>query len=204
MELFSDWITQIVLFILLGTIIELLLPDNRMKKYVNLILGLLLLLILSKPIMYIFSVDAETVMRPFQQIIEQDGETYLETEKEITNKKDEIQATQDAYIWNEIAAQLKQEANDRLPQKHGQEITDLSLEHDSDKEITAVLCTLKAANESETEDSKQIDQVEIDTNQSLEERKGKQIKDKRLTNYLADIWELDPDIIYLEQEGEVN
>src|SRR5699024_12872035 len=59
MEIFSDWITQIVLFILLGTVIELLLPDTRMKKYVNLILGLLLLLILSKPILYLFSVDTE-------------------------------------------------------------------------------------------------------------------------------------------------
>src|SRR5699024_10332005 len=124
MEIFSDWITQIVLFILLGTVIELLLPDTRLKKYVNLIFGLLLLLILSKPILYLFFVYTEAVIRPYKQMIQEEI-TYIETEKEIIKQKNEIQATQDAYIWNEIAAQLKQEANDHQPEEYGQELSNL-------------------------------------------------------------------------------
>src|SRR5699024_6852964 len=201
MEMFSDWITQIVLFILLGTVIELLLPDTRMKKYVNLILGLLLLLILSKPIL--FSVDTETVMRPFEQIIQEDS-TYIDTEKEINKQKNEIQATQDAYIWNEIAAQLKQEANDHLPEEYGQELSNLQLKHDNDKEITAVIGTLSSSSKTKSADEHPIDQVEIDTTRSLEEGQGKKVKDKQLINYLADLWELDADIIHLEQEGGAN
>src|SRR5699024_3807142 len=161
MEIFNDWITQIVLFILLGTVIELLLPDNRMKKYVNLILGLLLLLILTKPILYLFSVDTETVMRPFEQFIQEDS-TYIDTEKEISK---------------------------------------LQLKHGDDKEITAVIGTLSSSSKTKSADEHPIDQVEIDTTRSLEEDQGKTVKDKQLINYLADLWELDADIIHLEQEG---
>src|SRR5699024_12531959 len=109
-----------------------------MQKYFNFILGLLLLLILSKHILYLFSVDTETVMRPFEKIIQEDS-TYIDTEKEINKKKNEIQATQDAYIWNEIAAQLKQEANDHIHEEYGQTLSNLQLKHDNDIEITTVI-----------------------------------------------------------------
>src|SRR5699024_9449561 len=157
---FSDWITQIVLCILLGTVIELLLPDTRMKKYVNLILGLLLLLIISKPILYLFSVFTETVMSPFEQII-QENSTYKDKKKDINKKKKEILTFKDTYIWNEIAAQLKQEANDHLPEEYGQELSNLQLKHDNDKEITAVIGTLSSSSKTKSADEHPIDQVEI-------------------------------------------
>src|SRR5699024_5183896 len=134
---------------------------------------------------------------------------------------------QDAYIWNEIAAQLKQEANDHLPEEYGQELSNLQLKHDNDKEITAVIDkvpitaviflfhdndkeitavigTLSSSSKTKSADEHPIDQVEIDTTRSLEEGQGKKVKDKQLINYLADLWELDADIIHLEQEGGAN
>src|SRR5699024_731875 len=113
-------------------------------------------------------VDTETVMRPFEQIIQEDS-TYIDTEKEINKQKNEIQATQDAYIWNEIAAQLKQEANDHLPEEYGQELSNLQLKHDNDKEITEVIGTLSCSSKRNSADAHLIYEVKIDITRSVEE-----------------------------------
>src|SRR5699024_7256029 len=176
---------------------------TRMKKYVKLALGLLLLLILSQPILYLFSVDTPTVLMPFEQIILEDS-TYIDTEIEYNRQKHEIQATQDAYIRNETAAQLTQQTNEPPPDEYGQERSYLQLRHGNDKEINAVIGTLSSSSKTKSADEHPIDQVEIDTTRSLEEGQGKKVKDKQLINYLADLWELDADIIHLEQEGGAN
>ena len=201
MQLFSDWITQLVLFILLGTILELLLPENQMKKYVNLILGLLLLLILSKPVLHVFSVDVSTIMKPVEQIIQEDGSIYTEIENQIKKQKDEIQAGQDAYIWNEIALQLQEEGNQHLPDKFSREITELSLEHDEANELTAIVVTLEEEREADQEDNLEIESVEIETDSSKHQTEPQADEDKAIATFLADVWETDSSIIYFKEKG---
>src|SRR5699024_5741214 len=118
--------------------------------------------------------------------------------------KKEIQANEYKYKRKEKTTQLKQETNDHLPEEYEQELSNLQLKHDNDKEITAVIGTLSSSSKTKSADEHPIDKVEIDTTRSLEEGKGKKVKDKQLINYLADLWELDADIIHLEQEGGAN
>lgn len=49
-EIFTDWVTQIILFIILASVIDLLVPANHLQKYVRLAISLILILILLQPV----------------------------------------------------------------------------------------------------------------------------------------------------------
>lgn len=59
MDVIIQWVTQIILFVILAAIIDLLIPVDAMKKYVKLAVGLILILILLKPVFYLFDADIE-------------------------------------------------------------------------------------------------------------------------------------------------
>lgn len=62
MSVLIDWITQIIVFILLAIIVELFVPTTKIAKYVRLVIGLIFLLIFLKPIFYIFQLDMEQLV----------------------------------------------------------------------------------------------------------------------------------------------
>lgn len=57
MQALTSWITNIILFILLATVINLLLPSSGFQKYTKLVIGLLLMLIIVTPVFQILKVD---------------------------------------------------------------------------------------------------------------------------------------------------
>lgn len=87
MEVIIQWVTQIILFIILAAIIDLLIPVDSMKKYVKLAVGLILILILLKPVFYLFNTDieqaVETSINELDQAYSQDGniENQIEFQK---------------------------------------------------------------------------------------------------------------------------
>lgn len=63
LQALTTWITNIVLFILLATIINLLLPNSSFQKYTKLVVGLLLMLIIITPVFQIFKVDVNQMLK---------------------------------------------------------------------------------------------------------------------------------------------
>ena len=53
----SDWLKQIVLLVLIATFIDLLLPNNRLDRYVKLVMGLLIILAMLSPVFQLLSED---------------------------------------------------------------------------------------------------------------------------------------------------
>lgn len=56
-ELIKDWIINIVVAIFFVAFIEILLPTSNMKRYINMILGLLIIIVLINPIIKFMSSD---------------------------------------------------------------------------------------------------------------------------------------------------
>lgn len=88
MDVIIQWVTQIILFVILAAIIDLLIPVDAMKKYVKLAVGLILILILLKPVFYLFDADIEQAV---ETSIDQLDQAY----------------TQDENIENQIEFQKK-------------------------------------------------------------------------------------------------
>ena len=131
MEFLTEWITQIIIFILLATIIDLLIPNLATKKYIKLVVGLILILILLTPIFTLFKLDIEGALnQTYSELFEQEGTNDI-VKDSIEMQKNEIELTQDAYILEEMVVQLKTLANESLREHHQAEITDIFFEfHD--------------------------------------------------------------------------
>ena len=51
MSFLSSWISNIIIFILLATVIDMLLPSSSLQKYTKMVIGLLLIAIIITPIL---------------------------------------------------------------------------------------------------------------------------------------------------------
>jgi stage III sporulation protein AF len=56
-ELLKVWVTNITIAIFFITAVEMILPDNSMKKYAKFVLGLMLIVVIINPIIKIFDKD---------------------------------------------------------------------------------------------------------------------------------------------------
>lgn len=54
MQAIGDWLKNIIFVILIATFIELLLPNNKMERYVRTVVSLIILLVLITPVLTIF------------------------------------------------------------------------------------------------------------------------------------------------------
>ncbi len=56
-DFIKDWITNICSALILITAVDLILPDNSIKKYCKLILGLILMIVVINPVLSLFNSD---------------------------------------------------------------------------------------------------------------------------------------------------
>jgi stage III sporulation protein AF len=124
MEFIKEWITNIILFILLATVIDMLLPNSSMQKYTKMVTGLLLIAIILTPVFKLISSDFEATLASIPNL-EKKGDKEMENLIEM--KKKEIQASQQAYILETMAVQLEKDAKKELMDLYGVRIVKIDL-----------------------------------------------------------------------------
>ncbi|MCP3025722.1 stage III sporulation protein AF [Halobacillus sp. A5] len=111
METFIQWITEIVLFLLLAMMADALLPSGLMKKYARLVLSILLLLVIIDPLLGFLKLDPNQLLYTVENQM-QEGLEAEHLNEEIEEKKNEILNGQDAYtlqqVKDAIVKQLKE------------------------------------------------------------------------------------------------
>src|SRR5690625_2694096 len=152
MDVITTWVKQIIVFILIATIIELLIPANKMKKYVHLVMGLLLLLIFVQPLLVLFSNDFYTNMQTVEQQFNDNTFTLETSEQNIEKQKSEIQAEQAAYILSEVKDSLINYVKDPLFEQYQVEITNITFEMYGDQlenyqELSKIFVTITMTDE---------------------------------------------------------
>ncbi len=203
MQALTSWITNIILFILLATVINLLLPSSGFQKYTKLVIGLLLMLIIVTPVFQILKVD---VNKMFNSIRLSAASDDAGVENLIESKKKEIQASQRAYILEQMAVQMETEVKEELMEQYGVAIDQMHIETKSEeadpeadniKTITVVM----SAEEPEDEQAVAVvKEISIDTSTPIEKEPSKEATD--ITTYLAAKWGIDEKqmIVNLEEE----
>lgn len=201
MSIIVNWITQIIIFLLIGSIIELLLPNNSLKRYVNIVIGLLLLLMFIKPLFFIFKVDIHSKVTEIEQLILRDDDAKM-LEYSLEKQNNEIQSGQDAYILSEIKEQLIQMANPDIVQLHNLHIVNLEfvfLSGDFDKYENLDKVIVMLTEEVTPEQDTNIEQVIINTRETLRPLKMKQ--SQAIIKLLSEKWEISESQIELVIEG---
>jgi stage III sporulation protein AF len=203
MSFLTEWIANIILFIMLAVILDLLLPNSAMQKYAKMVISLLLIVIILSPIFKLLSADINTLVSDVQM---ESPAKEEEIKKMIDLQKKEIQASNDAYILENMAVQLKSQAKEELVQSYDVTIKQISLSVDEPFEeiqnsLQAIEVTLEAE-EAGSEAVETIQPVVLGAADTAETEKENQIRRaSEIKTYLASIWEVDPEKISLKMEG---
>ncbi|WP_210609653.1 stage III sporulation protein AF [Priestia flexa] len=203
MQALTSWITNIILFILLATVINLLLPNSGFQKYTKLVIGLLLMLIIVTPVFQILKVDVNKMFNSIRLSAVGDD---AGVENLIESKKKEIQASQRAYILEQMAVQMETEVKEELMEQYGVAIDQMHIEtknEEADPEADNIKTITVVMSAQEPEDEQAVavvKEISIDTSTPIEKGPSKEATD--ITTYLAAKWGIDEKqmIVNLEEE----
>lgn len=169
MDFLTEWITSIIIFILLATVMDMLLPSSSFQKYAKMVIGLLLIAVLISPIFKLLSTNFEDLIADANnmEIVEKGS-----MENDINLKKKEIQAAQSAYYLEEMAVQLKNEGEEELINQFNYEIKHIEvsmtnpdhLENPKELALVSVVLTEKEGSNPSIET---VQRVEINTRESM-------------------------------------
>jgi stage III sporulation protein AF len=203
MSFLTEWIANIILFIMLAVILDLLLPNSAMQKYAKMVISLLLIVIILSPIFKLLSADINTLVSDVQM---ESPAKEEEIKKMIDLQKKEIQASNDAYILENMAVQLKSQAKEELVKSYDVTIKQISLSvaepfEEIQNSLQGIEVTLEAE-EAGSEAVETIQPVVLGAEETAETQKENQIRRaSEIKAYLASIWEVDPEKISLKMEG---
>lgn len=200
MSFLTEWIMNIVVFILLAMIVDMLLPNSNMKKYTKMVTGLLLIAIIITPLIKVFSKDFDQILTSFSSERAVDNKKL---ENLIESKKKEIQAVQDEYTLEQVAVQMKNDVKEELMNQYGKQIQNINLEESGHKNdgrnpIDKVIVYLEEAKENSIA---AIEPIEIQADQPKNDKHLKEMESIKET--LADQWNVTKDQIELHYEGRV-
>jgi stage III sporulation protein AF len=204
MDILKEWVTNIILFILIATIIDMLLPNSSMQKYTKMVTGLILIAIILTPILKLISKDFETSMGSIPSY-QAPGEKNIKNSIDL--KKKEIQASQHAYILEEMAVQLKKDVKEELMNQYGLEIEtiDLAVNEESakafPKNLQKVTVLLKQP-ENSVKTVETIKQIDINTEKPLPSA-GTTEETKQIASFLSKKWKVTEQTIEVSIEGGI-
>lgn len=194
MNFITGWVTNIVLFVLLASVMDMLLPSSAMQKYAKMTIGLLLIAVIMTPILKLVNTDFDGYLA---QTAKNAGSTSgAELENLTETKKKEIQAGQDAYILEQMAVQLRADTEEELMEQYkaGIESIDFEVaegERPSLETVRKIKLTIGRA-EKKGGAVETVSKVEIDTSKPAEVNTEETGEIKR---FLAGRWEMDEAII---------
>ncbi|MGP7816200.1 stage III sporulation protein AF [Niallia sp. 01092] len=203
MSFITEWVTNIILFVLLATVVDMLLPNSTFQKYAKMVAGLLLISVILTPVFKLFTSDFDKVMAT--------AAWKTPEQKNIKNsmefQKKEIQASLDEYTLNKMAVQLKEDANKELIEKYGVEIDKVHIAVDKNNpksfpdNLDKLVISLKKQEETESA-VEVIEQVDINTQNPLpSNNESIQVDTKDITSFLAKKWDVASSNINILIEG---
>ncbi len=204
MEFIKEWVTNIILFVLFATLIDMLLPTSKFQKYTKMVIGLLLISIILTPIFKLFSTDFEETFAAAIPMWEQNKEGQIKNLIDL--QKNEIQASHHAYILEQMAVQLREDAEEELMDQFEVVITDLEVVVDEADErpfpenLQKVVIHLDEGNLEENA-VEVVKPIEVNTSEPLKEETTTRIDQDKVIQLLSDKWRINEDIIELQIEG---
>ncbi|WNB93583.1 stage III sporulation protein AF [Bacillus sp. NEB1478] len=200
MSLLTEWVTNIIVLVLLAGVIELLLPGNQFQSYIKMVIGLLILLAMLSPVFKILNTNFDQVFKQMDLPAAADAD---EIKNSIETNKSEIQDTQRAYILKQMAVPLREQVQEELKKTYGVEIVDLQIQTDRIREplnpedISGADVVLARYKKQEG-----ISEVsEVDVHVSDSKKMHQDAVPDEILQFLSREWQLESERIVVKMEG---
>ncbi|MCQ6278044.1 stage III sporulation protein AF [Bacillus sp. EB600] len=202
MSFLIEWVTNIILFILLATVIDMLLPNSSMQKYTKMVTGLLLIAIILTPILKLTSKDFEATLASLPSL---NSLNEKNMKNSIEMKKREIQATEHAYILEQMAVQLKKGVAEELMKQYSLEIDKVEISTNEKSNQTfpknlqkVTVHLIQPASNAQTVEV--VKRIEVNTKKPLSPKKTAD-KSEEIAAFLSKKWNVDENTIEVSIEG---
>ena len=192
MQFVTEWIRNIIVFLLLATMLHLILPNSNLQKYVKFVVSLLLVVLILTPLFKLLQTDVNEVIANFNE------EKYVaegSVKNSIDSKKKEIQALTRAYSLEEMATKMKKEVGKEFEKKYGMTVSEIQIvaaenteEVKSAKDIQSVVVTLKEKEKP----------IEINTKEPPKKVEETNVEMK---DFFSSRWQLEGKQIQVQMEG---
>ncbi|UTR09465.1 stage III sporulation protein AF [Evansella sp. LMS18] len=209
MSMVTAWITNIILLILFATVLELILPNSKMQRYVKLVVGLMLLMVMLQPLLSVFQADPEELLAEISSAASMNtsGDSSL-----LDSKKMDIEEVQLAYISEQMAVQLKEQAADAVREKFEvvmKEVTVNIQDYPENEEelknfLTEIVVHLESPGEEVDERGVEIiniDPVEINKEPLTEAAEASDRLTREIQAFLGELWSMPEEKIHVLVNG---
>ncbi|ASS96259.1 stage III sporulation protein AF [Peribacillus simplex] len=200
MSFLAGWVSNIIIFVLLATVIDMLLPNSALQKYAKMVIGLLLIAIIITPILGLFNKDFDDILSAATSEFEDQKKKDLGNLTEM--KKKEIQATQGAYILKQMAVDLQAEVEEELMVDYNMKISSIDVGVKDEEEpgvddLQNITISLEKAEGEENSEIEAIAKVDINADSPSTSNDANLDAVKR---FLATSWSVDEEIIEIAGE----
>ncbi|PHD73853.1 stage III sporulation protein AF [Bacillus sp. AFS043905] len=200
MSFLAGWVSNIIIFVLLATVIDMLLPNSALQKYAKMVIGLLLIAIIITPILGLFNKDFDDILTAATSEFEDQKKKDLGNLTEM--KKKEIQATQGAYILKQMAVDLQAEVEEELMADYNMRISSIDVRVKNEEEpgvddLQNITISLEKAEGKENSEIEAVAKVDINTDSPSTSNDANLDAVKR---FLATSWSVDEEIIEIAGE----
>lgn len=209
-EWISNWAEAIIIAVIIGTIIEMILPEGNSKKYIKVVIGIYVLFTIVSPIITKFTGEDIEV----SDIL--DLEEYIEETKESSKIQNSVSDTNENSIMEIYKSRLKDDMTAKINSK-GYSVNSIDIEISDDENYSILKVTL-AVNKIEEKDKNtseknenilevnEIEKVEINiqnneiTNEIVETEENEITKSekKELKEYISGVYEVSEDNITID------
>ncbi|KIL79753.1 stage III sporulation protein AF [Bacillus badius] len=200
MAFLTDWLENVIAFLLLAAVMDLLMPSNRFQQYAKVVIGLLLLFVMLQPLWKILSVNIEEELSNWTErtITNQQAATAVDS------KKSGLESAKQVFILEQSEQQLKSLAENELKQRFHKQIMDINLQvkewKDSMPEhiehIDVYVASLSAGGE-----ESYVQEVRIDSSEKPESNRK---EERNLAAFLSKKWNIPIEQlnIHMVEEGD--
>ncbi|MDM5211741.1 stage III sporulation protein AF [Peribacillus sp. NJ4] len=200
MSFLAGWVSNIIIFVLLATVIDMLLPNSALQKYAKMVIGLLLIAIIITPILGLFNKDFDEILSAATSEFEDQKKKDLGNLTEM--KKKEIQAAQGAYILEQMAVQLQTEVEEELMADYNMKISSIDVgvkneEKPGVDDLQNITISLEKAEGKEDSEIEAVAKVDINVDRPSTSNDANLDAVKR---FLATSWSVDEEIIEIAGE----
>ena len=154
MNFISSWVQGIVVAVIIGTIIEMILPNGNIKKYVRTVIGAYIVFIIVSPI-----------------ITKITGKEISLSSYELPEMKQYNQTTIDtnAYIENTYINKIKQDIIENI-EKKGYKATNVTIDIDKTEENYGNINSINLEVSKKSNETNMIEPIEININNQVSEK----------------------------------
>ncbi|EOR20372.1 stage III sporulation protein af, spoiiiaf [Clostridium sartagoforme AAU1] len=186
MEELKEFVITLVTMLILMTAVELIAPDNNMKKYLKFVLGLIFIAIMLSPIISVFTKGEENISIQIQKYIDLSKNQSIEVNKEYNNNSQ-----------NTFKKNLEENCNRILKEKFDN--NEFSSEIDCDVDMDNIKYSINTVKVGvKNKDVSKIQKIIINTkedSQSVYSQEDKVEKEDEIVSYLSETLNVSKDKI---------